>query len=452
MSVELALIRSVLDGRMTGSMDRALRLGVSIEKFNTDAGETAWSFLLEHWRDADHFHAIPSMDLFNSRFPSLDLPAANDPIEVLAKRLQHEHSERLVRKAANKILKDLDVDSNNPLDLVDWFRANTSQLRVSDKRAAAKPLSLLLEQHVITPYHNPTVSRGLPFPWRFLNEQTQGMEPGQVYIYYGRPASGKSWYLAKTVANLIKQQKTNLRVLLLSGDMSEEKFTRYLACCIAEIPVWDLLEVTLTLDEYKRLLAAWKMIEELENNGGCINVISVPGITAGELFDLAADMNANFVVIDALYRMKDERTGRTSTEPIVQSNIVQSVKDGALTLNIPVLATTQANRAGEDVADASMTEQAFTDAIAQESAFLMRIKPLKNVDGTTDRALYFPKVRDSKEGFIEPQRVGGLPAVDFRHKGPYVTKKVDTTRIKKSGTDEGTIMPKKTKWHKELNN
>ena len=455
MSTELTLIRAIIDGRMEGSMQDALRLGVDYEKFGDFEAKSCWKYLFEHWRDKAHPNTIPSLDLFNARFPDIDLPAANDPIGVIVDLFNHEYTERTVRDSASKLLSGLG-GSADPLDLIDLFRSSIAPLRAAKERATAKPLSVLVKRHILDTYLDDNINLGFPWPWEFLNEHTPGMCGGNLYVYYGRPTSMKSWYLAHTLSKLLKGD-LGLRALVLSGDMPEEDFTEYLLCCLAGIPVWRLRRRDMKNKDFQEMIAAYERIEQLEKEGGFIQIVSLPGITASELSAMALDIGANFMAVDALYRMKDERTGRTTTEPVVQSNIVQSLKDVALSLNIPVLATTQANRAGEDPTSAgqTMTEQAFTDAIAQEAAFLMRILSLKDIENSSDRVLYFPKVRKVLSGDavpLKPQRVGGMPAVNFRPKGSYEPLKKKTDRIKKSGPEGGSSEQPFMKKHSTANN
>jgi energy-coupling factor transporter ATP-binding protein EcfA2 len=449
MSTELALIRSIIDGRIDGSMQEAVRLGISEDKFGDDMARTAWKYLFEHWRDKAHFHVVPSLDLFYQRFPRFELPTAHDPVGVIVEQFNREYIDREVRNAVSKLQGDLGTVGCDPLSLVDAFKSSLAPLHVGNVRATAKPLSLLVERHILEPYHDDSISLGLPFPWPFLNKFTPGIQPGNIYMYYGRPGSMKSWYLALTFAHLLNKKQTGIRALILSGDMPEEDFTEYLICCMAKIPVGLLRKKTLTNEQYEKMIEAWKTIMALEEQGGFIQVISVPGMTAGELSSIATNIEANIIGADAIYRMKDERTGRTSTEPVVQSNIVQSLKDIGLSLNVPIIGTTQANRSGEDAASAgqTMTEQAFTDAISQESAFLMRILSLEKIEGSTDRVLFFPKIRKSLADDTKPlgaQRVGGMPAIDFGHKGPWSSKNLDTKRLQQRRQQEAAEGEKKT--------
>ena len=428
MALELRVIRAIIDQRDSGSMERALRMGLSSEAFRTLDGRMLWGFIINHYRNQNHYHAVPSLDLVREHFPKTELPEAHDPIEVLGRELKTKIFKTVVRNASERVLSR--IDEVPPEAVLAEFTAAVAQVKFESKQVRTRMLGELFDEHFVRAYFNDD-AMGFKWPWKPLNDYTVGIPTGQTTIIYGRPASQKSWLMCYIIATIIEDEFTNARIVVNSADMPEDQYTRYVSCCIAKVSVDKFLKKRLSKEDIERVSEAREMIRNLEKGGGFLRVVSAPGIGAEELQDIVEETGANILFVDGVYRMKDDRTGRLSREHTIQCNIIQGLKDIGLTTGVPVVATTQANREGEksQAPGRSMTEQAFTDAVAMEASIMVRTEKLDVVDGSTDLALHFPKSRESKP--LDSIRIGGVPATDYRYKGKFVRPDMDVQSVQR---------------------
>lgn len=177
----------------------------------------------------------------------------------------------------------------------------------------------------------------IPFPWDELNEITQdGFGGGDLFVGFGGPGSGKSWFLAVLGAYACKLGYNVLHYTLeLSEDYVGKRYDSiFTGIDIKELPLHkDVVEKTvsnikgnLIIKEYGMGRASLRTIENHIQQ--CVN----------------NDFQPHLIIIDYLDLLKPNRLSKEKREEI--DDIYVAAKGLARHINLPMLSVSQVNRMG----------------------------------------------------------------------------------------------------------
>ena len=422
--LEAILISNVLKSR---DLRPLVRAGLTSEDFHTAEGREWWKFIRTHHDNRVTYGQVPSMEMFKRRFPSFDFNPSQDSVEAVC-------SELFVRNQSDEVMRAMDdaadAVSDNDLDAGVMFLQEVLE-KWQHRRAEGGDLDLshsaaLLKEQ----YERVETSQGMlgiPWPWEPVNEETLGMQKGQLIVIYGRPKSLKTWiclYIC-VFAYLL-----GFRVLFYSREMSKEQILRRAASIIAGVDYRDLKRATLTDSQKTALFAAIDDLRESEKSVRTDGkrakfIISNDrgpnlGATVGLIKQKCQDEDIDLAAIDALYKLADARTKNRDSDWKTQANVTQDLKDMAVDLDIPAIGVTQANRkAGGKASKVSTEEVAFTDAVGMEVDLLMRIiKGRDEQTGKPELVLCWPATRDEE---LNPLLIHGCPGYNFEVKRRHLT-------------------------------
>lgn len=429
--LELALLNAIISGRREGSMEEALRLGVSLKLFSSNEAQQLWQYMLDHYKSDEHYKAVPSRELIEHRFPGLDLPSFDDSLASLAARLRADYNQHQALTAAERLLDELSKDEQTDVPtLVAKF--NNSLNLAADAKAGHSLASALdlIKQHTFSRLMGEEEALGFPMMWPFLNKRSPGFTDEDVFICAARPGIGKTWLLFHALVNIIESSDAILRALIVRCDMSESSFTNALSTTLARLPAGCIADVNLSSTQmdnwYDRSVLN---LEAYLEAGGALNVINGIDLTPDDVARAAEEMNANFVAIDGAYNLTDQRSGRASRDFKVQDGLWEDIKLRiAHKLKVPVLCTTQGNRQADDRSGRRLLKDlGFTDSIGREASFVMFVNDSDPEKGEPpdQRRLSFVKVRSLRGGFasIDDRIINFRPGHDFSDKGKHLWEK-----------------------------
>jgi len=284
---------------------------------------------------------------------------------------------------------------------------------------------------------------GIPWPWDPCNEETLGMQGGQLIVLYGRPKSMKTWVALVIAVHAYLYH--HARVLFYSREMGREQLLRRAASIIAGLDYRDVKRAKLGKTAEAELFAALDMLADSEQvnsstgRKGTFIISNDRGPNLGATMDLlkekARDEEVDLLVIDAVYKLKDSRTKSRDSDWKTQANVIQDAKDVGVDLNIPVIAVTQANRkAATKASKVDIGEVAFTDTVGMEADLLCRI--IKGADpqtGLPELVLAWPATRDEE---LEPFLINAIPGCDFSLKKRKLTEKDVKERMVNEDKDD----------------
>ncbi len=234
-------------------------------------------------------------------------------------------------------------------DVVD--RAQAAVYEVTERRTSEDyaPLGDLLnpalEEIEAIAGHDGTLT-GVPTGFHDLDELTNGLHGGQLWIVAARPAVGKSTLgldLARSAS--IKNRMTSV---IFSLEMSRMEITMRLLSAEARVSLQNIRTGRLSDDDWQRLARRMGEVAEAP-----LFIDDSPHLTMMEIRAKARRLKQRnglrLVVLDYLQLMSSPKRVESRQQEV--SEISRSMKLLAKELDIPVVAISQLNRASEQRAD-----------------------------------------------------------------------------------------------------
>ena len=393
-NLELQLVSLILE---LNDLRPVLRSGLKKEMLAGAEARAIFSAIMEYYRGNETRNLIPTRDHIIRRFQSVDLPPApvrRTTMGALCKDIR----DRWVAQEAVKIMEDvqetLDVDPDASIGhLLHDMRSLVMGSRPGDDIILAEDAPSVWER-----YKNAKTSdslQGIPFPRGWgrdrvlkstgrqdhpLNEQTRGIQDGQLIIFYGRPKSMKTW----TVVDIAAEAHAyyNCRVLFFTKEMRPGQVEDRIVAREAEVNYAGMRQGDLPFEQEALLRdIATRMAEEehrFERNGVMPSMLITPGwgeIGSNDidcLYAKAAEFEPDLIIADAAYLMEEAGSRKRQIWESVTS-ISRSLKKISNSLGVPVVATTQANRAGEEGRGKNVSEIAYSDAFGQDCDMAVRV-------------------------------------------------------------------------------
>ena len=251
----------------------------------------------------------------------------------------------------------------------------------------------------------------IPWPWRPLQEATGGIEPGTFNVIYGRPKSTKTWRLLQIAATA---REANKRVLLVSCEMQEKIMLRRIAAIDCELDYTHLKKGLLSKEEEDLYLAYLEQQEKMQFESEIIVTMLSDDTSSRTVSALRAKIEQHepdLILIDSAYKMVDEQTGRRDSKPETIRNLTNDLQHLAGTSRLPMVITSQANRAGEKARQGTTVDAAFSDSFGMDCDLMLRVTN----DAEIERTVFFIQAAREVEieGFSTKNRCGN-------DMGPYV--------------------------------
>jgi len=418
-NVELELLSNII---RDGDLSMVRRMGFNAALMQTEEGRELFRFLMDAFTDPQKPGSVPSIERVRRKFPEFDYCPTRDTIEALAKEVVDNNIKAGIRETIEEV-EGLLEEGEDPQQVLGAFLPQLRELSLQGKNGRHLLLSgagkMLREDY--EQMQRAGGITGIPFPWAPLNQATAGMQPEDFIIIYGRPKNMKTW-----VACAIAAYAYNLgyRVLVYSKEMSSKIMARRIASIVCRVDYEQLKTGTLSQEEEDDvfdLLENLGNIEKANQRDGRRAALSFisdrdmhhgsKGVTVDTLSAEAERFEADLIIVDGFYLMRDGRTNQRSREWKQISNISSDLKDMAQRLRCTVVGTTQANRGAAKTMGEDQGEVAYADAIDQDCDLMMRVFKSKNLaTGKPKLMLTFPGTRDS---VMHPFVVNAWPGKDF---------------------------------------
>lgn len=171
-----------------------------------------------------------------------------------------------------------------------------------------------------------------------LDRLLLGLRPGELVIVGSRPGVGKSAFVHNVALNMAK---SGLRVLVASTEMRAGDVACRMACAEARISLSSLRAGVVCEAEISALRDARDMLDGL----GMV-IMDGEGMGADEIAESIGSERIDVVVVDNLQMLDPgEAAGRYLDRRVEVDGIVRDLKRTARLFNVPVIATSQVNRA-----------------------------------------------------------------------------------------------------------
>ncbi len=183
---------------------------------------------------------------------------------------------------------------------------------------------------------------GLDTGFRFLNDCTKGLKPGELIIIAARPGMGKTAFALNLMMKTLQSGKG---VVFFSLEMPSVQLMYRILSALSSIPLSDIMSTKLSDDDWTRFNDACDAVLNMPlfvYDSGYVNIHQV----RTQLRKLkSADANIELCVIDYIGLMTS--TSNYSERHLQIAEISRGLKLLARELNIPIIALSQLNRSLE---------------------------------------------------------------------------------------------------------
>jgi len=407
---ELQLISAILSEEDLDTPERIFRIDSS--SFISDEAAAMFDSISKYWHKKKHWGEVPPLRWIEERFPTIQLPEQEATIAELCDLVKQNYVRRRLFTISDR-LYDLAEREDDPENALNYLLQETKEFTrlVSPEddidfgktafREIKKEVEVLEESKGLL---------GLPWPWQLMNDETQGLENGGLYILYARPKSMKTWLMLYIATNLYVN--FGLRVMVWCREMTPEQMRRRIAMIVGGIDYSSFRQGTLTAKEKTRLFDCLEMLQDeyliqggqkLKITKGSFSDNDNAQGSIAELRAKAEEFQPQLIVADSPYHMQASSKWRDITD------LARSLKGLAADLNVPLICTWQANREGEKTMGKNLSEIALGDALAQEADMLCRI--LKR--GTKKEPKLSLVIPGAREFAFEGFTINGKPGGDF---------------------------------------
>nr|WP_017590834.1 DnaB-like helicase C-terminal domain-containing protein [Nocardiopsis ganjiahuensis] len=169
-----------------------------------------------------------------------------------------------------------------------------------------------------------------------LDKLTTGLEPGTLTVISGRPSAGKSTLLGNIACSSALRHA--VPTMWIDQESSHRQVLDRIFSAEARVPLHVMRIRTMTDADWARLAVAMGRVASsplLLQAGRRVDILQVR--------QLAEESGAELVAVDGLQSLKPRRDRETREREV--SDITRALKDLALELNVPVVATAHLNRA-----------------------------------------------------------------------------------------------------------
>jgi hypothetical protein len=417
---ELQLIAKILED---GDLDTATRLhGLDTAAF--DSGEAAMIFeeIFRFYHDRKHYGVVPPRSWIEERYPSTDLPSPESEMEVLCEIVKGDFTRTRLMNYA-EALYNLAQSCDEPKEAVEFMLQRTSEL--SKTHAPGEDMdfgdtALEAIEREIKILKDKRGLLGLPWAWRKMNDETQGIGLG-LTVLYGRPKSMKTWVMICQAAKLYVNH--GIRTLIWCREMSPVDLRRRLAMVVGKVSAKRFRQGTMSDEEEDTLLMNLEMVRDDEATGRGQKLVIVRGTqgsSAGAMASLAElrgkvdQYQPQVIFADSPYHMQASMKWEDVMALCVGMN------DISLDYKVPFITTWQANREGAKTKGkgAELTDVALGDALGREAALLIRSNMFElpdNEDPDKERTLISLAVSGAREFAFDGITIHGNPGGNFDH-------------------------------------
>ena len=436
--VELHLLSKLIQYT---EMKVVLEEGITADTFGQPEARALFEAIMDYYQDRSTRNIVPNWDWIDRNFSTVDLPEPSNRYSTKALCLEVKKS--WASRKLESILHDAgETYETEPLETVSQLTTALKELQIATNKSRDILLSDTMsdvKREYLMAKEN-TGYTGIPYPlgWGYclddgsprllkktgrqdhpLNEQTRGKQNGEFILLYGRPKSLKTWLL---IDMAVEDYAINhCRTLIFTKEMSPEQLRTRFVARLLEVDYMAFKNGDLSKeqeDEFEDLVEHLQEDElRFKQQGKKSALLITTGWTGknniGDLASLEAkieEFEPDVVYVDAAYLMSVMRKGARSDWQDMKE-ISYGLKGLARDRNIPIVATSQANRKGEETKGSTLSEIAYGDSFGQACDVAMRIIKREMEDGSIKLACIISGGREIKlPGFL----LNAEPAVQFR--------------------------------------
>lgn len=421
-NIQFALLTKVIDEKAFHVLEKAQ---INESFFTSPEAAQIYRFMKETFHNPLSPGEIPSREMVAHRINSFYPFESADSAGVLANQLRLEKMRTDLLVLANDLMVKADL---NPMEAIAALRTESSKLaalaEVGSDLTMAGVYQMVRERYEIVARAGGVI--GVPFPWKPLNDVTQGAQGGQFIVIYGRPKSMKTWVAIDMAVHAYATSRR--RVMFYTREMAPEQIAMRVAARLACVDYHKFKNGQLQPELKAHVFDILADLGHAETSAGafgyrqpCFTIVSdrnAGGRGGGGVGWVQAkirEIDPDIVFVDGMYLMRDDRSNQRTVDWKAISHISQDLKLTSQEFNVPVIGITQANRGAEKSKGEDLTELAFSDAIGQDSDLVLRVTKKVVVDENTkqDKTELYITAPGFREGTFDGIVIRGEPATNF---------------------------------------
>ena len=360
----------------------------------------------------DEYGEIPSADVLQENFPTLDTSAQTINIDYAVDAFKNQVLYR---------------------DIINVFQSQKTLLQEDPKSAFSKltsglnDIGIAYDEDVVA-YNDDSISRleewrarykarsvgnkmlGISTPLHTINNTGVGWLPGEMISMYARPTIGKTWFCVYTAATAVMQ---GAKTLLVSTEMPISSIALRADVIFAKMLGYNISHRALRSgdvideDEYS------KFLDDINEQQLfiCDRIAGQNSITIDSIAALVRKHSPEFVVLDGAY-LVNSGTGRKAAWEESHA-LFYGLKNLCTAMNISMLVSTQATKDASDIFRPPQADQvAFGDALLRASDVVLSMCLVE--DNPERRLIQYQKYRDA-ESFADTSLLHWNPDVGEIH-------------------------------------
>lgn len=192
---------------------------------------------------------------------------------------------------------------------------------------------------------------GFPTGFKKLDDMIHGLQKGSLIVVAGRPGMGKTAFALNVFNNVFSftaESENKGAVVFFSLEMSAKQLMTRLFGLMAEIPLKNLIDCTLSEEDRSEIYRAFKILEKRagmfifdQNRFSCVEKM------INKMRALKANHNLQCVFVDYLQLMGSPGKGNGSRVYEI-GDITRALKCAAMELGIPIVLMSQLSRNVEE--------------------------------------------------------------------------------------------------------
>lgn len=415
MSKELELVSAVLEaGNLTALRDG----GITPEKL-VGCPEAALLLrtILAYSEDPNHGGNVPRLPWLHEKHPTIEIPHTDSDLVDLVEAVDKSYRIRrlnMVLKESNRIANEESIGA-----CIQYIASESVKMLGEGNRSDDVVMESVMRDMVTSEYENNKTRNGvtgIPWPWEPLNQATQGILPGEYYVFYGTSGAMKTWLIMSVLAH-IWQNTNDVRMLIYISEMTRKQIVLRLSMLLANLDTQKFKKGALSSEEETRMRQCMEGIHQgVSDNPKSARLILLgkeDHISPSELRSKIRKWGARVVFADSSYLMTDDRTKTRSTHHQNISNISGDLRDIAIREDIAMFTTTQeSERAAKQMGSGGTASMAYSAQFARDADLLGHVYKFMD-DGKPELGLSWPKAREYD---VPDFTINALPATDFTFK------------------------------------
>lgn len=366
---------------------------------------------------------VPSIDLVEEEFKDLRIEYAKEPVDYYLDKM----SENYVRvKGSQVLISSAREIVQSPMEGIEKLQTAIAELTLEAVPTRDDLVEDTVEERKARYLRLKKAGGmdGMPTPWEVLNEATMGLHGGDFIAIVSRPGVGKTWFLSILAEFSVRQ---GLKVLFVTNEMSNTQIMQRFDALYFKLPYKELRAGLLPDALEKRYFEG---LEKMKKDVKMVVTQDVHGVNSiGSKID---QYKPDLVLVDGMYLLADDQNSQSRWEGI--SNISRSLKKLARKKNVPIIATTQFNRASEGVKidKVTLSNLGFSDSIGQDADVVLGLFRTKDMEMNNEMKVRMLKVREGEPKDFTLQW-------DLRHMRFDAIETSDDDSFLPEEIDEGTI-------------